>query len=140
MTDFSRPAALWPAIVAAARSCIGTRFRAQGRVPGLGLDCVGVVLVAAAAAGITPVSLPPYRLGGLTPDVDMLFAASGAWLIATGLPGDVLAIVPAAGQQHFGIVTSLGLVHAHAGLGRIVEGPIDPEWSLARAWRLPGAR
>jgi len=134
------PAPLWPAIVAAARSCVGTRFRAQGRVPGLGLDCVGVILVGASAAGITPTALPPYRLGGLAPDVDSLFEASGACRVAAGLPGDVLATVPTAGQQHFGIVTPLGLVHAHVALGRVVEGPIDPAWQLTRVWRLPGAR
>ena len=44
MTMHSRHAA----IVAAVRACVGTRFRAQGRCPGIALDCVGVALVAAA--------------------------------------------------------------------------------------------
>ena len=33
-------------VVARARSLIGTRFRSQGRVPGVGLDCVGTVAIA----------------------------------------------------------------------------------------------
>ena len=140
MTDVSQPAPLWPAIVAAARTCIGTRFRAQGRTPGLGLDCVGVVLVAAAAAGIAPASLPPYRLGGVLPDADAVLSASGAWMESAALPGDVLTIVPAAGQRHLGILTPSGVVHAHAGLARVVEGPMDPDWAVAGVWRLPGAR
>lgn len=35
-----------------ARALIGTRFRHQGRDPEVGLDCVGLVLAAHAAAGI----------------------------------------------------------------------------------------
>lgn len=129
----------WPAIVAAARGCVGTRFRAQGRVPGLGLDCVGVVLVAAAAAGIRTATIPPYRLGGVPPDAEKVFASVGAWPVDAAAPGDVLAIMPAPGQRHFGVVTPQGLVHAHAGLDRVVEGPIDAGWTITGAWRLPGA-
>ena len=130
----------WPAIVAAVRACVGTRFRAQGRVPGLGLDCVGVVLVAAAAAGVEAVDLPAYRLGGDYPDVAEILATSGCMRIDPALPGDVLVFAPIGYQRHFGIVTPEGLVHAHAGLDRVVEGPIDTEWTIVGRWRLPGAR
>jgi hypothetical protein len=51
MTTGTRAHPQSQAIVAAVRACIGTRFRSQGRVPGLALDCVGVALVAAQAAG-----------------------------------------------------------------------------------------
>jgi murein DD-endopeptidase / murein LD-carboxypeptidase len=133
-------AARWPAIVAAARGCVGTRFRPQGRMPGLGLDCVGVLLVAAAAAGVVAGEVPVYRLGGDPPDLAVLLAGHGCWPVATALPGDVLVIAPAGRQRHFGIATDRGLVHAHAGLDRVVEGPIDPAWVTIGAWRLPGAR
>ena len=140
MATLLSPLPRWLAIVAGARGCVGTRFRAQGREPGLGLDCVGVVLAAAAAAGIRVAPLPPYRIGGVPPDADPVFIACGALPIDMAAPGDVLAIVPAPGQRHFGIVTPLGLVHAHAGLDRVVEGPVDPDWTIIGAWRLPGAR
>lgn len=130
----------WPAIVAAARTCVGTRFRAQGRVPGLGLDCVGVVLVAAAAAGVLPTRIPAYRLGGGYPDVEAILAEHGCTRIDPALPGDMLVFAPTGRQRHFGVVTPLGLVHAHAGLDRVVEGPIDADWTIVGRWRLPGAR
>lgn len=130
----------WTVIVAAARGCVGTRFRPQGRTPGLGLDCVGVLLVAAAAAGVVVENLPGYRLGGDVPDLAAALAGHGCAPVAAALPGDVLVIAPAARQRHFGIVTPMGLVHAHAGLNRVVEGPIDPAWAIIGAWRLPGAR
>ena len=131
---------LWPAIVAAARSCVGTRFRAQGRLPGLGLDCVGVVLIAAAAAGIVPAVIPAYRLGGDCPDVDAILAGHGCRQVDAVLPADVLVFAPTGRQRHVGIVTPQGLIHAHAGLGRVVEGPIDADWTVIGRWRLPGAR
>jgi cell wall-associated NlpC family hydrolase len=143
MTDAMVPAPgrCWPMIVAAARSCVGTRFRPQGRVPGLGLDCVGVVLVAAAAAGVGLAMVPAYALAG--DNVALLddgLAAAGCLPVAVPLSGDILILAPAAARRHLGVVTPGGMVHAHAGLGRVVEGPIDPDWSIIGAWRLPGAR
>jgi cell wall-associated NlpC family hydrolase len=140
MDSVQASAGHWPAIVVAARSCVGTRFRPQGRTPGLGLDCVGVLLVAATAAGVMVGDMPAYRLGGDPPDLAALLADHGCLPVAPALPGDVLVIAPARRQRHFGIITDRGLVHAHAGLNRVVEGPIDPAWVQIGAWRLPGAR
>ncbi|MBK8745664.1 MAG: peptidase P60, partial [Propionivibrio sp.] len=39
------------AILAAARACIGTPFVHQGRIPGLALDCAGLVVAVAQAIG-----------------------------------------------------------------------------------------
>jgi hypothetical protein len=120
--------------------CVGTRFRLHGRTPGLALDCVGVVMVAAAAVPLILPVLPAYRLGGPLPDIAAILADLGATVTGAAAAGDILVIAPASGRRHFGIVTPSGLVHAHAGLGRVVEGPIDPAWQLVQAWRLPGAR
>lgn len=128
----------WSNIVAAARACIGTRFRAQGRVPGLGLDCVGLVL---AAGSINPAAVPAYALGGDHGDLltQTLFDA-GCHPVAAALPGDILVLAPAPRLQHLAIVTPAGVVQAHAGLGRVVEGPLDPDWPRLGAWRFAGAR
>lgn len=131
----------WPAIVAAVRDCVGTRFRAQGRTPGLGLDCVGVVLVAAKAAGLGRIAPAAYALGGDNErDVEPTLAAFGCRTVAVPMNGDVLVVAPAARQRHLAVVTPAGIVHAHAGLGLVVEGPLDPGWVITGAWRLPGAR
>ena len=128
------------AIVAAARACVDTRFRAQGRLPGVGLDCVGVALIAAAAAGLTPARLPAYTLGGDDHDqLDAELAAAGCTSLAgtEAHPGDLLVAAPAYGRRHLAVVTPRGVVHAHAGLGRVVEAPADPAWEILAAWRLP---
>lgn len=125
------------AIVAAARACVGTRFRGQGRLPGVALDCVGVALIAASAAGVT-VAVPPYLLGGdRESDLDGLIAASGCHAVAVAAPGDLMSIAPCLNRRHLAIVTEAGIVHAHAGLGRVVEGPLDSAWTILGAWRLP---
>ncbi|MDD5585633.1 MAG: hypothetical protein PHY92_01580, partial [Alphaproteobacteria bacterium] len=38
-------------MIAAARACLGTPFHHQGRKPGVGLDCIGLIVVALQAAG-----------------------------------------------------------------------------------------
>lgn len=126
------------AIVAAARACVGTAFRAQGRLPGTGLDCVGVALVALAAAGRGGWRPPAYSLGGDHAGmVDDGPSAIGCRRVERAAPGDLLVLAPAAGRRHLAIVTPAGVVHAHAGLGRVVEGPVDPAWTIVAAWRLP---
>ncbi len=124
-------------IVAAARACVGTRFRVQGRVPGLGLDCVGVVLAAARGAGVAAVA-PPYALGGRDEaGVEAMLGAAGCMPVAVAAAGDVLVVAPATDRRHLAVVTPAGVVHAHAGLGRVVEGPLDPAWVIVGGFRLP---
>lgn len=141
MTTASGEARGRPGIVAAVRACVGTRFRPQGRLPGLALDCVGVVLVAAKAAGIDMAAVPAYVMGGdREHEIDDALAAAGCFPVGEACAGDILVIVPALRRRHLAVVTPAGVVHAHAGLGRVVEGPIDPAWKIAGAWRLPGVR
>lgn len=126
-------------IVAAVRACVGTRFRPQGRMPGLGLDCVGVVLVAAAAAGLDRLSLPAYSLSGEHEgQVARALIEAGCQPATKALDGDILVLAPSLQRRHLGVVTPVGIVHAHAGLGRVVEGPVDPDLPIIGAWRLPG--
>jgi len=127
-----------PCIVAAARACVGARFRAQGRCPDSGLDCVGLVLL---AIGLDPALAPPYALGGDHADMlDAVLAEAGCQRVTTALPGDILVLAPVPRLRHLAIVTQDGVVQAHAGLGRVVEGPLDPDWPCLAAWRAAGAR
>lgn len=125
------------AIVVAVRNAVGTRFRPQGRSIGTGLDCVGVALLAAHAAGCR-VTVPPYALGGdHEARLDLAVAACGCTPVDAARPGDLLVLAPAVGRRHVAVATPDGIVHAHAGLGRVVEGPLDPAWRLVAAWRFP---
>lgn len=115
---------------------VGAPFRPQGRDGG-GLDCLGVVLAAARGGGVER-RLPAFALRGTRLD------EGEAWLrhcgcvpVPVALPGDILLQCPAAAQLHLAVKTPVGLVEAHAGLGRVVERPIGPAERWASCWRLP---
>ena len=128
------------AIVTAARACVGTRFRAQGRSPGLALDCVGVALAAASAAGARPTTIPAYQLGGREEiGLELFLLGAGCSAVAIAASGDLLVVAPATGRRHLAVVTPGGVVHAHAGLGRVVEGPLDADWTVTGRYRFPEA-
>lgn len=127
--------------IAAARAGLGTRFRPQGRQVGLGLDCVGVALLAAAGAGVRLGPVPPYALGS---NNEHLLAetlrALGLRRVRRAKPGDVVEYALGPGHRHLALLTDRGILHAHAGLGRVVEGPAPPEWTVVACWALPGIR
>ncbi len=126
----------------AAEALAGSRFRLHGRNPATGLDCVGVLAVALRSIG-REASLPAaYRLRsraiaglpeiaegcGLTPVEDAI------------QPGDVLLARIGTCQFHVLIAASDAcFIHAHAGLGRVVRGPLANDWTIAGHWRLAPA-
>jgi cell wall-associated NlpC family hydrolase len=117
--------------VARARALIGVRFRAQGRGSD-GLDCVGLAAAALEIAGVRE----DYALRSSS---DKALATSlrrlGLIPIERREPGDLLVMCSGAGQLHLGIWTGAGLVHADAGLRRVVERPAPVPWRVLSAWR-----
>lgn len=130
------------AALAAARAAIGTRFRPQGRVPGLGLDCIGVAVLAIAGAGLPLPPLPAYALGGDHAGLlDAMCRQIGLRPRRGGLrrarPGDLILFQLAAGHRHVAVLGEAGIIHAHAGLRRVVEGPLPPDWPVVAVMALP---
>lgn len=129
------------AAITAARAGLGTRFRVQGRRAGVGLDCVGVALLAAAGAGVQLGPVPAYALGGEHAD---LLAATlrglGLRRVRRPQPADLAEYALAPGHRHLALITDRGILHAHAGLGRVVEGPAPDDWPVVACWALPGLR
>ena len=132
----SAPAA---AFAAAAEGLVGTPFRLHGRNPHTGLDCVGLVGAALTASG-RRVRYPfGYRLRNATIHRWLGFAKANGLLPTEGplLPGDVMLTQPGPAQYHL-IVAIAGdrVVHAHAGLNRVVVEPRHPETGPIAHWRL----
>lgn len=129
------------AAITAARAGLGTRFRPQGRLIGVGLDCVGVALLAAAGAGLQLGPVPSYALGG---DHEVLLAATlrqfGLRRVHRPRPADLVEYALARGHRHLALITERGILHAHAGLGRVVEGPVPDDWPVVACWALPGLK
>ncbi len=119
-------------IVAAARGCVGARFRLHGRAVETGLDCVGVAALAY-ARGRVPAG---YALrGGDAAGVIAAIEAAGFVRTDTPAPAALLLLAPGPYQHHLAILTDRGFVHADAGLRRVVEVPGLPRWPLIAAWR-----
>ena len=129
-------------IAAAARDCVGTPFRAQGRVPGRGLDCAGVIVHAGKRFGFVEGDETGYSLTGNGARIERALARAGLVRVKRGAAqvGDVLVFDLGRGLLHLAIRSEHGLIHAHRGLGRVVEHGLDDSWqaALVAVWRFPG--
>ncbi|WP_260582100.1 C40 family peptidase [Sphingopyxis sp. PET50] len=115
------------------------RFRLQGCDPATGLDCVGLVWAAYAAAGVRLVRPGDYPLRGWARErVEAGLVAAGFAPVADEAVGDVALIALAAGQFHLGLIGAASLVQAHAGLRRVVETPLGRESGVVERWRFRG--
>ena len=123
----------------AAERFLGTPFRLNGRDPVAGLDCIGLVDASLRAIGRTPVSPAGYRLRNKSADPWLQHAEQSGFRPASGARtvGDLLLISPGPGQHHLVIVENdTKVIHAHAGLRRVVRHSIAfPARPLAH-WRL----
>lgn len=128
------------ALAKAAATFIGVRFQLQGRDPRVGLDCVGLLACSLEVIGFRPIAPKGYRLRNADP-LRWLHCAQETGLVAVdGLTatGDVLLIKPGPGQHHLVIVESkTSVIHAHAGLRKVVRQPIDLSGEKLAHWRLP---
>lgn len=119
------------AVVARARAVLGVPFRLHGRDPASGLDCVGLALIAYGREMATP----PYGLRTGMPAAMRWLEQAGLTPVETVRPGDLLLVRPWPLHAHLMIATDEGSVHAHAGLGRVVEMPGTTVWPVAGVWR-----
>lgn len=125
-------------IVAAARACVGVPFRLHGRSVETGLDCIGLAVLALARAGHKRLGAVPgaYSIrGGSVARFAQAMEAVGLRRVRCERPGDLLLVQAGAAQFHLMIVTGDGHVHAHAGLGRVVEMPGASIWPVLARWR-----
>jgi len=95
-----------------------------------------------AAIGRPAVAVERYRLrGGRVVTFDGWMRGAGFAPVAAeaqALPGDLLLCQVSPGQFHLMITGHRGLVHAHAGLGRVVLAPPPAPWPVVRRWRWAG--
>jgi hypothetical protein len=140
-------------LIACARQLIGVRFTHQGRTTE-GLDCLGLLLVAASNAGITVDGLPLDTLDvphyGMRPDAQLLRQKLDNYLIPVAPHalhvGDVVLLKVDGLPQHLALLTDypmqgeLGMIHAYAPARAVVEHRYDAHWRKQTylAYRLPG--
>jgi hypothetical protein len=118
-----------------ARALIGCRFRAQGRNPALGLDCVGLALRAFGLAD--DIARFNYRIRGdhrseLVEAIAPYFRRVSKRQTRVG---DLLLLRVAGDQLHLAVKTGAGFVHADARLRKVVETPGEPAWPVLGVYR-----
>ena len=137
------------AIVLAARSWIGTPYRHQASLKGVGCDCLGLLRgVWREVVGDEPERAPAYsRDWAEASGREALLAAAARHLVSVGdgrwHAGDVLLFrwrehLPA---KHCAVATGEGtMVHAHEGAS-VAEVAIAPWWDrhIAGIFSFPGA-
>lgn len=140
-------------LVAEARALVGTPFFHAGREPGIGIDCVGVILVPARKLGLTHYRPPNYG-----PEFDRALLVNCVaenleridipWLLedyrARGVPkalaGDVLLFALNGQPAHLAYATGEGtMIHAHQKPNSVVEETLGEFWCdrLVSVWRWP---
>ena len=129
-------------IVATARTYLETPFHHQGRVAGVGVDCVGLVIGVAHALGLSSFDIQGYAR---QPDPITFRALLRQEMrekpFAQRLPGDVLSFA-FINEQHLGIITvlePLTIVHCWEKAGRCVEHALDIAWvrRIRGCWAYP---
>lgn len=105
-------------VIAFARTFKGTPFHHQGRVPGVGIDCVGTILVPCWHFGLTDRDIKGYsRIPNPEQIYGFLREAQDTGLIRVvpkrdRLPADVMLMRIREDPQHFAWVTDIGMLHA----------------------------
>lgn len=117
-----------------AQSALGARFVLNGCSIDGGFDCVGLT---AFCYGLSPATLPRRAgLGRVAPDIwHMALAEAGFTPTATPQIGDLLLLDCGRGRWHLGIQVERGLIHAHAGLGRVVHAATPAPMTLLARYR-----
>lgn len=128
----------------AARELIGVKWVHQGRNPSVGVDCVGLVVLALRANGIEVQDRTDY---GTDPDGSLEAAITAALgqKHSTYQKGDVVLIEFSKYKpRHVAIISEhphgLTVIHADSNTGKVCEHLIDDRWHkrIVGAWRPQG--
>jgi len=130
-------------IIEEARTYLGTPFVHQGRLKGIGIDCIGLIVNVGKSLDLLHNDNTTY---GRYPDGVTLMAELRKYFIEKSIEkvqsGDVAVYwlknpdIP----THVGIVTDYGLIHTYADIGKVVEHKLTKAWSkrLYAAFTYPG--
>lgn len=120
-------------VISLARECMGTPFVHQARVPGVGLDCAGLLVHVLDSLGLPHVDergypRRPYR--GLIKSILDSQPSLQSIPKSDMAPGDVFLmwLTNTREPMHVAIFTGPTIVHAYSVMGRVVEQSMTLEW------------
>lgn len=116
-------------ILIAARDVLGTPFRHQGRLPGIALDCAGLIIHVTRALDL------PYRdQSGYSrlPSHGLLENALDTQpclvRVSQSMPGDVVLMRFSGDPQHLAIDAGATLIHAYQPVRKVCEHAWTDDW------------
>lgn len=118
-----------------ARLMVGVPFRPQGRDAAVGLDCVGLTIE---TYGIDASQVrADYRLrGAYRAEIERVLNRFFRRVARkSARAGDLLLYLAGPDQFHLAVKTELGVIHADAGLRKVVERPGIAPWPLIAVFR-----
>jgi NlpC/P60 family putative phage cell wall peptidase len=130
-------------IVEEARKWLRTPFQHQGRLRGIGVDCVGLPLCVVRDLGLGD-WLEDYKVYPAQPVADEVLMACRNRLCevpkAQLQPGDVIVFRVPKSACHAAIRSDRGVIHAWAPVGRVVETGMSFVWweRIAGVFAIPG--
>jgi NlpC/P60 family putative phage cell wall peptidase len=135
------------ALIAEARSWLGTPWHHQAALKGVGCDCIGFVRgVAEPFVGPVPIALDypaTWHLYRADPRLYSGFKARAEEIVPEDArAGDVLLFGAGKGPAHHCayVTPNGGLIHCYREAGAVVEHGLSPWWraKLRHTFRLPG--
>jgi cell wall-associated NlpC family hydrolase len=128
------------AIVIEARRWLGTPWRHQGRVLGVGVDCGGLIIGVGKELNLLAFDAKPQY--GRLPHWEELRLVLREYLEPSGKmqKGSILCFAFGGEPQHIGIYTGENLIHSYAQARRVVEHRLDGMWleCLRSVWAYRG--
>ena len=127
-------------IIKAARACLDTPFKHQGRLPGRALDCAGLIVAVAQAIGADYRDVAGY---GRSPAGNLLQSKLDEQPCLHGVPvlerqpGDVLLMRFTGDPQHLAIDAGDNIIHSYAQVGKVCEHRMADVWAarIVRVYR-----
>ena len=121
-------------VVDCARSYLGTPFHHQGRLKGIGLDCVGLLIRVGHDLGLTEFDHTGYPRQPIEERLYERFREEldeiNSW---EALPGDIVLFRILKHPQHLAILGDyhgggLSLIHAYSPVGKVTEAHFSASW------------
>lgn len=129
-------------IIDAARGLLGTPWQHQGRQPGIGIDCAGVILYVLGLNGFD------YEVSGYPRQPDGTLTTHAEACLTripkeAAQPGDVLIFRVKREPQHIALLTDKGILHSYerggGELSKVVEHGLTDSWRkhIVAAYKFP---
>lgn len=130
-------------IVAYARECVETPFRHQARLPGIAIDCAGVICHVMDRLGLPYQEMQGYPRQPYAGMLEQVLD-SQPHLVRIAreemMPGDVLLMRFKGDPQHLAILSDGMIIHAYADAGKCCEHDFTGPWPgrVVRVYRIVG--